>query len=38
MSFIYKYTLLGGRVVDHASDSFVESFVFHPLLVGQVEP
>jgi len=23
-----------GRVVDHGSDSSVESFVFHPLLVG----
>ena len=27
-----------GCVVDHRSDSSVESFVFHPLLVGQVEP
>jgi len=23
-----------GCVVDHGSDSFVDSFVFHPLLVG----
>jgi len=27
-----------GCVVDHISDSSVESFVFHPPLVGQVEP
>jgi len=27
-----------GHVVDHGSDSSVESFVFHPPLVGQVEP
>jgi len=27
-----------GCVVDRRSDSSVESFVFHPLLVGQVEP
>ena len=25
-------------MVDRGSDSSVESFVFHPLLVGQVEP
>jgi len=27
-----------GCVVDRGSDSSIESFVFHPLLVGQVEP
>jgi len=27
-----------GCVVDHRSDSSMESFVFHPPLVGQVEP
>jgi len=27
-----------GCVVDRGSDSFVESFVFHPPLIGQVEP
>ena len=27
-----------GSVVDRGSDSSVESFVLHPLLVGQVEP
>jgi len=27
-----------GHVVDSGSDSSVESFVFHPPLVGQVEP
>jgi len=27
-----------GCVEDDGSDSSVESFVFHPLLVGQVEP
>ena len=27
-----------GSVVDHRNDNSVESFVFHPPLVGQVEP
>jgi len=27
-----------GSMVDHGSDSSVESFVFHSLLVGQIEP
>ena len=27
-----------GHVVDHGSDSSIESFVFNPPLVGQVEP
>jgi len=27
-----------GCMVDHGSDNSVESFVFHPPLVGQVEP
>jgi len=35
LSTITPYWL--GSVVDHRSDSSVESFVFHPLLVGQVE-
>jgi hypothetical protein len=35
LSAITPYWL--GCVVDHGSDSFVESFVFHPPLVGQIE-
>ena len=27
-----------GHVVDHGNDSSIESFVFHPPLIGQVEP
>jgi len=27
-----------GSVVDHSGDSSIESFVFHPPFVGQVEP
>jgi len=27
-----------GSMVNHGSDSSIESFVFHPPLVGQVEP
>jgi len=36
LSAITPYWL--DHVVDHGSDSSVESFVFHPKLVGQVEP
>jgi len=36
LSAITPYWL--SRMVDHRSVSSVESFVFHPLLVGQVEP
>jgi len=36
LSAITPYWL--GSVVDRGSDSSIESFVFHPLLVGQVEP
>jgi len=36
LSAITPYWL--GCMVDHGSNSSIESFVFHPPLVGQVEP
>jgi len=36
LSAITPYWL--GSMVDHGSDSSIESFVFHPPLVGTVEP